>query len=566
MRARRALAVLLLMSMLLSLAGCSGRSFYDVLEELIQGPGKKPVFGDVDIADREGYFPDDVWRADTDYGDMAYEHYDLESLKPYTDAIYGFAENGGDPEEYEEADYQLWDQLYYVYTLYVLASNKSYADAGNAELSQEAAYALETYYDAYDQFMLALRAMARSDNRALMEDSYGRDFVEVVSAYEPSTEEADELTRRENALVSRYYAAVAAPEPDEGELGEIFVELVEVRNAIARAAGYESYAAYAYDGIYIKDYTPQDAQAVWQGAREYIAPVVWSYAGSVTDRAALLEADGSFDCSPEAVLEALGQGAAKISGEVYAAYEYLTRRGLYDIEPSQKKAEVGFTTFLNYYNEPFIFNAPYGNFYDYLDMMHEFGHFVNYFYYPSGLVYSLPDNDLSELQSQGMTTVMTYLFDDIFGPERGDVMRDEVLLELALAVIDGALYDEFQQRVYAEADLTPERVNEIYAQVYAQYGYNTYDGYETEWMYISHNFESPFYYISYAVSALGALEINQLCESDFETGVDKYLTVLSMDPEVWYYSEALKDAGLRDIFDPDTYAAAARALEDALNA
>lgn len=566
MKLKRSLALLLTISMLLALAGCSGRSFYEALGDAVLGTGKKPGSGDTDIADREGYFPDEVWRADTSYADMAYEHYELDRFEACADVIYDFAENGGDPEEYEEADYALWDELYYVYTLYILASNRSYADAGNSALSQEAAYALETYYGAYDEFMLALKAMALSEHSGLMEDQYDKSFVEAVKYYESATEESDELTSRENALVSRYYAAVSAQRPDERELGEIFVELVNTRNAIARAAGYESYAAYAYDSIYIKDYTPEDAQAVWQGAREYIAPMAWRYAGSVSDRAALLEADRSFDCSPETVLETLGQGARRVSGEVYEAYEYLTERGLYDIEPSEKKAEVGFTTFLSFYNEPFIFNAPYGTFYDYLDMMHEFGHFVNYFYYPAGLVYSMPDNDLSELQSQGMTMVMTYFFDDLFGRERGDVMRDQALLELALSVIEGAMYDEFQQRVYAEADLTPERVNEIYAQVYTQYGYSPYDGYESEWMYVSHNFESPFYYISYAVSALGALEINELCRSDFETGIDKYLTVLAMDPEVWYYSEALKDAGLGDIFDPETYAAAARALEGALNA
>lgn len=566
MRVKRALALLLMMSMLLSLTGCTGRSFYDALGDILGEPGKKPDSGDADAAERDGFFPDDVWRADTDYADMAYEHYDLDSLKPYTDAIYGFAENGGDAADYGKADYALWEELYYIYTLYVIVSNRSYADAGNSELSREASYALDTYYDAYDAFMLALKAMALSDNSALMEESYDRSFLEAVKVYEPFPQEADELTGRENALVSRYYAAVAAREPDETELGEIFVELVEVRNAIARAAGYDTYAEYAYDAIYIKDYTPEDVRAVWQGAREYIAPVAWRYAGDVLDRAGALEADKSLDCSPDAVLEVLGQGARAISGEVYAAYEYLMEHGLYDIDGSSKKAEVGFTTFLNFYNEPFIFNSPYGTFYDYLDMMHEFGHFVNYFYYPSTLVYSMPDNDLSELQSQGMTVVMAGLFDDLFGPERGNVMRREVLLELALSVIDGALYDEFQQLVYSEPDLTPERVSEIYARLYTEYGYNPYDGYESEWMYVSHNFESPFYYISYAVSALGALEINELCESGFETGLDKYLTVLAMDPEVWYYSEAAEEAGLRDIFDPETYAAAARTLESALNA
>ena len=132
------------------------------------------------------------------------------------------------------------------------------------------------------------------------------------------------------------------------------------------------------------------------------------------------------------------------------------------------------------------------------------------------------------------------------------------------SVVDGALYDEFQQRVYAEPSLTVDRVNEIYAELYEEYGYEPYEGYETEWMGISHNFESPFYYISYAVSAVGALELYNLMEDSFEQGVDKFLTICAMDTEYYYYSEALAEAGLRDIFDADTYSAIAQELDESL--
>ena len=511
---RRLLCALLAAVLALAAGGCSGRSFYQALGDTLNAQNAG-----------EGRFPQDIWRADLDYAEMEYAPYDLADFAAVTDPIYGLAENGGTQDEFDEADFLLWDEMSRVYTLYILASNMSYTDAADEALAGEAARALEVYYGAYDEFMLALRAMALSEHAELMESGYSRSLIDAVSAYEPSTGEQDALTTRENALISRYYAEAARETPDEAALGEIFVELVEVRNAIAAAAGYESYAEYAYGTLYSKDYTPEDARAVWDGAREHIAPLIWRYAGEITDRAGALEADGSFDCSEESVLRALGDGAERLSGDLYAAWRYLTDHRLYDISVSAKKAEVGFTTFMPYYNEPYIFNASYGTFYDYLDMMHEFGHFVNYFYCPESAVFSMPDNDLSELQSQGMTVVMTALFDDLFGKERGDVMRDEALLELAFSVIDGALYDEFQQRVYAEEDLTPERASQIYAGLYTEYGYSPYDGYETEWLYVSHNFDSPFYYISYAVSAVGALEINALLQDDFEAGLDKYLEV-----------------------------------------
>ena len=64
-----------------------------------------------------------------------------------------------------------------------------------------------------------------------------------------------------------------------------------------------------------------------------------------------------------------------------------------------------------------------------------------------------------------------------------------LLFNLITSVLDGALYDEFQQRVYAEEGLTPQRIPELYAEVYESYGYEPYEGFEYEWVYVSHNFE-----------------------------------------------------------------------------
>ena len=69
-----------------------------------------------------------------------------------------------------------------------------------------------------------------------------------------------------------------------------------------------------------------------------------------------------------------------------------------------------------------------------------------------------------------------------------------------------------------------------------------------------HNFDYPFYYISYAVSALGALEIYSLMQTDFDAAADKYLYVCSMNTEYYYYSEALEEADFADIFDIRSFA------------
>lgn len=561
---KRAFSVILALALILQLTSCGGKSFYEALEDTVRGETEK-TGSDAGDDSYEGWFADDVWRADVDYRDMEYESYDLSRLEEYTAPIYELAESGGETEDFNAADDALYDQIAYIYTLYVLKSNEYYADSANEELAAESARAMQVYYDAQDEYLLAMRALASSENRDLMTDYYPDAAIDYFAGFEPSSDEEDGLTARETELTQKYYALMAEEEPDWDAVGEVFVELVELRRQIADILGYDSYAEYAYESFYMKDYSPESAETVWRGAKEYFAPLVWAKAGEITDRAAKLAEDESFECNVRAVLEALEKGSSALDGEVYVAYKYLKEYHLYDLEKSSGKADEGFTTYLQYYCEPFIFNAATNTFYDFPDTFHEFGHFVSYFYSGAGLIFSTPDNDLSELHAQGMNVVMTYLYDELFDPERADVIRDTVLMELALSVVDGALYDEFQQRVYSEPDLTPERVNEIYAELYEAYGYAPYEGYEREWMSVVHNFTSPFYYISYAVSALGALEINELCQENFETGRDKYLELLAMDPEVWYYSEALTQAGLSDIFDIDSYAAVAEALERALD-
>ncbi len=511
-----------------------------------------------------GYFNRDVWRADVDFSELSYISYDLEDLKDYTDPIYEMAENGASQEEFEDAFFALYDEIYYIYTLYEIIDERSYADASDTEAAQEAVKAADTYSRAYDEYMLAMRAVAESENSALIEEVYGQDFTEYFKTYEPSTDEDLELGSRESTLVQQYYTLIGEPEVDFEAVGETFLELVELRNRQAKLAGFDSYAEFAYSGVYSKDYTPQDAETVWQGAKEYFAPLLAELGESAVEIADELSAPGTLDASPESVLGALGRGVSQISPELREAYDYMMEHGLYDISIDSSKVNTGYTSLLYYFNEPYIFNCATGTFVDYTDTFHEFGHFANYYYTTADLLFGIQDYDLSELQSQGMEVLFTFMYDQFFEPEIADAMRDYTLLDLAYSVLEGALYDEFLQRVYSEENLTVERVNEIYAELYEEYGYVPYEGYETEWMYVSHNFEAPFYYISYAVSALAALEINELCLEDWDEGVDRYLTVEAMDPEVYYYSEALDEAGFSDIFDIRSYESIAAALGEAV--
>lgn len=511
----------------------------------------------------KSYFQE-AWHGDVEYSADDYEHYQLEWLDEYLEPIYALAADGGTAEEFADADYALTDELYYIHTMLSYAMLQNSADPGDADAADELLYMQELYYAATDRYWSAMHELAVSPNACLMEELYHESHIADFRDYESADGSELEAYSAENALINEYYRLMSRDEPDPDAVGEVFLRLVELRRASVDGSGwYDSFAEYAYESYYGRDYTPEDVHALWRGVKEHIVPVMLRRADGVYDAVDLLMSSNAVDCGSGAVIASMEDILPRVSAELDAALRYMLDYGLYDIDRDPRKANTGYTTVLYWLNEPYIFNAAYGEFYDYTDMFHEFGHFVNYFYTESDLLFGLGDNDLSELQSQGMELMFTRFYDRIFG-KYADAARGYLLLNMLCSVVDGALYDEFQQRVYAEEDLTVERVNEIYAGLYEEYGYEPYDGYETEWMGVSHNFDNPFYYISYAVSALGALELYELMETDWEQGLDRFLTVLAMDTELYYYSGALEEAGLSDVFAPQTCADLAARLDAVL--
>ena len=503
----------------------------------------------------------EVWHGDADYSDLSYEHYEAARFDELTEPIYALARGSGNAEDFAAADEALQEELIYIYTLQTLAGLSFSADPSDDENYEEYSYSQDLFNGAWDEYLQAMHTLAVSPHAALLEERYDAELIEFFTAYEDDDGAMTTLLKEKNELIQDYYREMAKRRPDYDEIGRIYVALVDKANDYARRQGYESAAAYSYESIYSRDYTPADSEAVWAAVKQYIVPLVQDYGYDAWESADRLSRAWDLDCSPEAILAVMETHLPSLSPELYTAFRYMLDHGLCDLDYDEGKEETGYTTLLYSVNEPFIFNSPYGNFQDYTDTFHEFGHFTNYFYTESDLLFGLSDYDLSELQSQGLELLFTHYYPDIFGRLAKEA-EQVLLMNMLYSLVDGSLYDEFQQRVYTEENLTPERVDEIYAELYREYGYNPYYGYEREWMQVSHNFEDPFYYISYGVSALGALELWTLAQEDWDAAVDRYLTACAMDTEATYYSEAIGELGLRDVFAAETYRDVAAAVRE----
>jgi oligoendopeptidase F len=138
-------------------------------------------------------------------------------------------------------------------------------------------------------------------------------------------------------------------------------------------------------------------------------------------------------------------------------------------------------------------------------------------------------------------------YDEFFG-DLSQAAVVEKLQDALYSLITGCMEDEFQQEVYEDPDITLREMNKLYGELAEEYGLADIYGTEgTEWVLIPHTFQTPFYYISYAVSMESALELWEISLHDRDRAVSLYDTLLSRDQNVGF-ADTLEGIGLSDPF------------------
>ena len=242
----------------------------------------------------------------------------------------------------------------------------------------------------------------------------------------------------------------------------------------------------------------------------------------------------------------------------------MLRNNLYDFSYGKNKMESNFTTYLSDYNAPFIFSMWTGESTDISTILHELGHFTSY-YHNAVVGYSATDNlDLAEVDSQALVLLVMKYFDSFYG-KYAQQAKTEVLLDAMYSLLSGCMEDEFQQDVYENPNMTLDQMNDLYASLAEEYGLQQVYGYQgTEWVLISHTFQTPMYYISYAVSMVPALELFDLAQSDMESAKNAYFNIITRK-SYETLGDVLKRNGLASVFDQNTIREIASILKEYTN-
>ena len=534
---------------------------------------------------RETDFFTDQEHADVNFADMEYEHIDGDAIQAEMDAIAELAADEANAAEVEERFNGITDEYMNVLTMYTLISIRTDQNVYDEEAMEEHAYTWGLYYDMWDGLALLIKAILESPCAAFLEAQLSEADVAFYLSYGGMPEEEKELSDRETALTNEYktLAASITVEVDgkewtensaysaylQGEisyeeydeislayvkkqnevLGELYLRMVDVRQEIAQYYGYDNYTEYAYEAIYQRDYTPEEIQAFHQAAKKHVYPL-YSALNTLFNNA-LDEEIFYADYSSDIALDMMEPYIGQMSSELKESFDYMCGHGLYDSGFGDYKNTVGYTTMINGYGAPFYFNSPYGNLYDFTTAVHEFGHYNNFYWQPNGWNDGSKSIDLAEVHSQGLELLFSYYYPEIFG-ENSQFVLDYQLSNMVSILYQGSIHDELQQFVYSTDDLTVQKINEKYRQLAGEYGIVAADDPRTEmysWCTIPHTFTSPCYYISYAVSAAGALAFWLDAQEDYFTALDKYLEFTALDYSL-NFQESFETLGMDSPISP----------------
>ena len=483
------------------------------------------------------------------FGDMEYVRPDLDSLDQKIADCQAMAAEADKESELLVLYDEILEDIRHLDTMDSLATIHYNLDTTDAFYEEEMT-TLDNYYTRLDNKMNELTGtILESSYQEAAKAAWGEEFIEryEINSKLNSPEQTVTVNDLDLTTDEGIQAYNEIYEKKNAELGGIYLQLRDLRIQIAEKLGYDNYTEYAYD-VLGRDYTPEDAHNFSEKIRTEMLPAFGQMISKHYDELVnAIEGMQAGEGDLEAALPILKTALQKeFPGKMSEALDYMQNNKLYDFSAEPNKMHAGYTTILNEYSAPFMFiNSS-----DYRQpdtVIHEFGHYYNFYLMPE-LKWNDNNNlDAAEIHSQALELLMQPYYDQFFGADQAEGQKIYSIYNMISSILQGCAEDEFQQAVFANPDLTLEEVNELHSEIFYQFtGSELY----YEWVEIHHHFETPFYYISYATSAISALEIWAQSLDDRNQALSTYNQITQFTTN-FKYRDALTSSGLKDPFTSD---------------
>lgn len=495
------------------------------------------------------------------FEDMEYTRPDEGSYRAAVDAVYAELEKGSDVQTLMDSVFAFYEQYYSFYTNYALANIHYSRDLTDIYWEEEYNECIEFSAEVDASFDRLLYALADCPLKEELEaeEYFGEGFFDYYEGESLWDDTFTAMMEEEAVLQSRYYElsaeALGVPFLSEeyfdrygSKMADLFVELVALRQKIARYAGYEDYPSFAYEFYYYRDYTPRQAQSYMASIQQELVPLYRTLAYSDVWQTAAKE-------STEEQTFSYAQSCAKaMGGTVEEAFYLMKDANLYDISYGENKFDASFEVFLASYGEPYVFVNPTMTVQDQLTFVHEFGHFCNDYATYGGK----SSVDVAEVFSQGLEYLSLCYCEDT---------QDLAKLKMADSLciyVEQSVYASFEEQVYAleGGDLTVENVYDIYEKTGKAYGLDIWNWDRRSFVAVQHFYTAPLYIISYVVSNDAALQLYQMEKAEAGTGLALYeQNLTTQEPGFLAFAEA---AGLESPFAEGRVASVRKTMEEVL--
>ncbi len=552
------------------------------------------------------------------FSEMPYTRVNMEEVSKQYEDIIARTRAAGSGEEQFAIHREYYGFTNDMMTNMTLASIRHSIDTTDEFYEQENDYydeimpLIENYENAY------ARVLYESPYRAELEEKLGPVFFKNVEiALKSFDEKIIPLMQEENALASRYQKLIATAKiPFEGEvynlslmrkfmtdvdrnvrkgawkavsgyfqsvtneIDEIYDKMVKNRTAQARELGYENYIELAYYRMNRNCYDQKMVEQFRSQIKEYFVPFVSRIHETRRKRLGvdqlklydndvfLQEGNPCPIGTPEEILQAGQKMYHELSAETAEFFDFMMENELFDVLGRKTKQQGGYMTYLPNYKSPFIFANFNGTSGDVDVITHECGHaFQGYLQRDEEIrEFSNITMETAEIHSMSMEYFTYQWMELFFGERKDDYLK--VHLEDSIAFIPyGCMVDEFQHRVYAQPELTPEERKGIWKELEKVYRpHLDYEGDLLEgafWQRQSHIFVNPFYYIDYVLASTCAMQFKVMMDEDFTKAWNAYLELCKLGAKDFFVN-VIRQAGLESPFTEGCVAKLSEKLEQKL--
>lgn len=444
--------------------------------------------------------------------------------------------------------------------------------------------------------------------KADFEKEFGKDFIKGIEAQRRLTDESvvedqveeGKLTQEYNALVAgcsvvfrgeecnfygllRHMLSTDRDERKEAflawaklyesvsdKLDEIYDRLVVLRKGMAKKLGFNGYAEMAYlrNGHYyygaeevasfrkqVVDVVVPLAQKLYDEQKERLGVDVLRY---YDEQLCFPDGNATPIGNKDELVRAAQEMYRDLSPETGAFFDFMVENELFDLETRPGKQLGGYCTFITGYKAPFIFSNFNGSSADVDVLTHEAGHaFQSYSSSKnvplSSLIWS--SNEISEIHSMTMEHFAYPYMNKFFG-KNADKYRYAHLSEAVKVMPYLCIVDHFQHEVFSHDYTAKERracwkrLEKIYLP-WRDYDGNAFLEEGGFWMQKQHIFNSPFYYVDYALAQTGAFEYYARMKQDRKAAWEDYYRLCKAGGSKSYF-ELLALGNLSNPFEQGT--------------